>query len=527
MSNNINDYGQPLSPFRYWCQSVIPLVYDETLTQYELLCKVVNYINELVDDDNKLVQDITQLNNYVNHYFDNLDVQEEINHKLDVMTFDGSLTNLIKRYVDPIYTAYETSINNTVGTQNSKIAVLENRMDTFSSLPNGSTTGDAELTDIRVPADGFNDDQPYPTAGDATRGQVTTLNNKLFALNKYRLNGFNYPYNDVYGKTITYKYDELIELMDQYAINAQTLEPFVSQPTWSHFTIPAKGVESVEITESVVGLSGTLGYILIVDNGNVIRNVGLKQKYTLPNNLSENAYIIINRFLQGNYATQCDIKFKAKETSESGINWSGYKWVCIGDSLTTSTQYTNKFYYDYINDKTGIQAVDMGVSGTGYLNKSANQSNFYERASLVDSDANVITFFGSLNDINGAYYSLGNATDVNTTTLCGAINTAITNVLAKNPTARIGIITPTPWKDFLPNDPTSLASRYVEKMIEICKLRGIPCLDLYHNSGMQPQIQAYRNRYYANDPFNGVHPSAEGHKIIAALIMDFLNKLLY
>ena len=53
--------------------------------------------------------------------------------------------------------------------------LLSARMDTFTQLPSGSTSGDAELIDIRVGADGVT----YPTAGDAVRGQVSDLKSAL------------------------------------------------------------------------------------------------------------------------------------------------------------------------------------------------------------------------------------------------------------------------------------------------------------------------------------------------------------
>ena len=39
-----------LKTFSFWCQSVLPVVYDESLSYYELLCKVVDYINNIIDD---------------------------------------------------------------------------------------------------------------------------------------------------------------------------------------------------------------------------------------------------------------------------------------------------------------------------------------------------------------------------------------------------------------------------------------------------------------------------------------------
>lgn len=57
--------------------------------------------------------------------------------------------------------------------------VLSARMDEFTKLEEGSTTGDAELTDGRVGADG----KTYTNIGGAIRGQVTDLKSDLARLN--------------------------------------------------------------------------------------------------------------------------------------------------------------------------------------------------------------------------------------------------------------------------------------------------------------------------------------------------------
>lgn len=106
--------------FRFWCQKVLPIVYDDSLSYYELLNKVVTYLNNVIADVANVETNIGELSDsynslqtYVNehmqeivgvvnqytefteNYFENLDVQEEINQKLDEMASDGSLSTLI------------------------------------------------------------------------------------------------------------------------------------------------------------------------------------------------------------------------------------------------------------------------------------------------------------------------------------------------------------------------------------------------------------------------------------------------
>lgn len=38
-----------LRDFRFWCQKVLPLVYDNSLSYYEVLCKVTEYLNKIIE----------------------------------------------------------------------------------------------------------------------------------------------------------------------------------------------------------------------------------------------------------------------------------------------------------------------------------------------------------------------------------------------------------------------------------------------------------------------------------------------
>lgn len=94
------NYGTSgIGNFRFWCQKTLPLVYDDSLSYYELLCKLTKFMQDAVEDISTLDKAYLELQDYVNHYFDSLDVQEAINAKLDEMVEDGTLGNLVSQYI--------------------------------------------------------------------------------------------------------------------------------------------------------------------------------------------------------------------------------------------------------------------------------------------------------------------------------------------------------------------------------------------------------------------------------------------
>lgn len=67
---------QELKHFRFWCYKVLPLVYDNSLSYYEVLCKVVKYINDLIDQDKIFGAELDELKKeieLVQQRLDNLD----------------------------------------------------------------------------------------------------------------------------------------------------------------------------------------------------------------------------------------------------------------------------------------------------------------------------------------------------------------------------------------------------------------------------------------------------------------------
>ena len=65
--------------FRYWCCKVLPLVYEDSLSYYEVLGKVVKYINDLVEQDKIFSDELDELKKElasVQNWIDNFDTKE-------------------------------------------------------------------------------------------------------------------------------------------------------------------------------------------------------------------------------------------------------------------------------------------------------------------------------------------------------------------------------------------------------------------------------------------------------------------
>lgn len=71
----ITEYAN-LEKFRFWCFKVLPLVYDDELSYYEVICKCVDYINNLIENDKAISNDVEQLKQEmkkVQEWIDNYD----------------------------------------------------------------------------------------------------------------------------------------------------------------------------------------------------------------------------------------------------------------------------------------------------------------------------------------------------------------------------------------------------------------------------------------------------------------------
>lgn len=87
-----------LSPFKWFCLQNFPFIEADfdALTNYELMCKVYEYVSKIVVKTNELGEEVEALA----HYIENLDIQEEVNNKLDEMAESGELAEIMAGYLN-------------------------------------------------------------------------------------------------------------------------------------------------------------------------------------------------------------------------------------------------------------------------------------------------------------------------------------------------------------------------------------------------------------------------------------------
>ena len=376
-----------LQPFEAWVQQTLPAIYDDSLSYTDLLSKMLYYINGLVGNNSNLISDMKSTIEYINNYFSSTDFIANINNKLDEMAEDGTLSNLIqplfdvyKEQIDNDFDEYKGQIDNdfenlkkqtnkTVTTQNNSISniqsqqnLLKERMDTFTQLPSGSTTGDAELKDIRI---GYNG-SIYNTAGDSVRGQAKELSSTL-------------PHKK-------YLYDKDLQIT-----GVETTRFINPELDMSHFKEATVIILKISDLVNFYNPSSLIDVYIQYEGSSVItlHNTGLDDYYIIPTkDLTIFTFLIrrSDRELTSDITSNCNIKISIME------NLNNYGYVNASDcgilpnsNINSSTinalvkKYGNlkfnKGTYNIINDTMIILPSNSTLEGENEKTTILNYTN--------------------------------------------------------------------------------------------------------------------------------------------------------
>lgn len=430
---------------------------------------------------------------------------------------DGTTVEPTANVYQQILTAYgktDNALAKEIAEREREVAVERSRIDALVKLENGSTTGDAELQDIRI---GFSGNT-HNSAGGAVREQIFNIVRNLDEIRMGKnINVFWRYANDVNaGKVYHHNTGEIISTLAVYSHTDYI--PVIPGQTVT--------VHAPEDDGKCITMIGAY----FDENKTVVSGMGMHPNYTSGESVDfvipDGVYYIAINYHVNHTRESAVVPHEIVAQNLETTKYIGKVWCCVGDSLTEANARAEKHYYDYVAEDLGLTVLNYGVSGTGYKNSSfANRIN-----GSITEDFDFMTIFGSFNDLD-SNWEIGEPTDSGTATLCGCMNKAIENFYAKYPTKKLAIITPTPWKTginyFGVETTLDNMEEYVNALVAVAKRHRLPCLDLYHCSGLNPDNGVMLSTYFNENGVQdvGAHPNSEGHKFIAQKIKEFIKTI--
>lgn len=356
-----------LPPFKRVCLTIgeIPSTYIESLTYIELLTWLCNFLeNTVIPSVNnnaealKEVQEkFIELKNYINDYFKNLDVQTEINKKLDEMAESGEIQDFLIQYVAPRIDEFQAYVNQEIENINSKVNAASSggpagTYDTLSDLDNADPDH-SKIYLVKEDNSWYyynNTSKEWDLGGD----YLTTDNtNKVNILNN-EINKFKQQKNIGY-------------LNEGKLVSSSGGQVQISNNTnFNYLKINMDEIEVNELNQIKASFLKTQYlYFIIYSNGlNIIKQDQLHTADEDP--IQMNNYILT-------IPENC-----------TNIYINGTKTGTLSATLTTLTDSVNAIN-DIENSKQYVSIVEK--YRTGYFSSSANKVNFNQSPNYICAEA--------------------------------------------------------------------------------------------------------------------------------------------
>lgn len=215
-------------------------------------------------------------------------------------------------------------------------------------------------------------------------------------------------------------------------------------------------------------------------------------------------------------------------------NWyKNKKLTTLGDSITEQNLWQSFLKQELLFDSIS----NIGIGGTRISGANENAMWQDKRINAIKADTDVLTIMGGTND-SAASVNIGDISITNhdTGTFVGAFNVLISKVLYKfydlssgkyTDIDYSGITKTTNFKDiciYIITSPFNANTQYsgensvrlkniVDATINVAKMWGIPCIDVFNNAGINTENVATLLQ-------DGVHPNINGAKKIASVVIN-------
>lgn len=224
----------------------------------------------------------------------------------------------------------------------------------------------------------------------------------------------NVPFNDVYGKTVTFKFDNIEDLLG-YVGNG-TYAPRVG--IHKHVIFESRSVKSITVnTNTEANFPFAFLYDTNKENGSpIIGQSGGTYTFAKPTD----GYIGVNHFLDGDYNHEFTIEFfdektvKGYITESSGViyrslvrkpfNFNGKTCVFTGDSITygftsgSSNVHNTGDYPTLFCNKVGATKTNLALGGALFCSGYNEVKTIPQQVSEANKECDFLFIAGGIND---------------------------------------------------------------------------------------------------------------------------------